>query len=172
MKLHHLRPRTRFVATAAIIAALYAVLTIVFAPISYGEIQVRISEALTILPLFTPAAIPGLFVGCLLANLFTMNPYDIVFGSLATLLASFLTWKMRKWPWFAMAWPVLCNGVIIGIVLRYAYQVPISVGLLMLYVAVGEAIAVYVLGGPLSIFLRKKGGKLFPPHTPKQIIDK
>ena len=86
---------TLFLVQAALIAAVYVVLTLVFAPFSYGEIQVRISEALTILPFFTPAAIPGLFVGCILANLLGgAIPLDIAFGSIATelyLLTNFVT---------------------------------------------------------------------------------
>ena len=92
---------TLFLVQAALIAAVYVVLTLVFAPFSYGEIQVRISEALTILPFFTPAAIPGLFVGCILANLLGgAIPLDIAFGSIATLIGAVFTYKLRnsnKW---------------------------------------------------------------------------
>ena len=84
---------TLFLVQAALIAAVYVVLTLVFAPFSYGEIQVRISEALTILPFFTPAAIPGLFVGCILANLLGgAIPLDIAFGSIATLIGAVFTY--------------------------------------------------------------------------------
>ena len=87
-----LNKRTRFIVEAAILAAIYAVITIILAPISYGQIQVRISEALTILPYFTPAAIPGLFVGCIVSNIFGGGGLiDIVFGSLATLIAAILS---------------------------------------------------------------------------------
>ena len=88
---------TLFLVQAALIAAVYVVLTLVFAPFSYGEIQVRISEALTILPFFTPAAIPGLFVGCILANLLGgAIPLDIAFGSIATLIGAVFTYKLRN----------------------------------------------------------------------------
>ena len=81
---------TQFLAEAAVIGAIYVVLTLLFAPLSYGEIQIRFSEALTILPFFTPAAIPGLFVGCIIANLFGgAIPVDIIFGSIATQLQPF-----------------------------------------------------------------------------------
>ena len=159
--MHTKRMTTRYLVTAAVIAALYAVLTLAFAPLSYGEIQVRISEALTVLPLFTPAAVPGLFIGCLAANVYTMNPFDIIFGSLATLIAAYLTWKSRRMPWLAMLWPVVCNGVIIGPVLRFAYAVPLPLWLCMLSVAAGELVAVYVLGGVLQVALRKGQGRLF-----------
>ena len=83
--------KVTFLTQAAVIAAIYVVLTIIFAPFSFGEVQVRISEALTILPFFTPAAIPGLFVGCIIANLFGgAIPADIIFGSIATLLLSLI----------------------------------------------------------------------------------
>ena len=86
-----------FMTQAAMIAAIYVVLTYVFAPFSFGEVQVRISEALTILPVFTPAAIPGLFIGCLVGNILggAILP-DIIFGSIATLIGAFFTWKLRK----------------------------------------------------------------------------
>ncbi len=104
-----------FLAQGAIIAALYVALTFVFAPISFREIQVRIAEALTILPVFTPAAIPGLFLGCLLGNIMggAMLP-DVIFGSLATLIGAFFTWKLRKFsPWLAPLPPILSNTLII-----------------------------------------------------------
>ena len=89
--------KVTFLTQAAVIAAIYVVLTIIFAPFSFGEVQVRISEALTVLPFFTPAAIPGLFVGCIIANLFGgAIPADIVFGSIATLLGALGTYALRK----------------------------------------------------------------------------
>ena len=89
--------KVTFLTQAAVIAAIYVVLTIIFAPFSFGEVQVRISEALTVLPFFTPAAIPGLFVGCIIANLFGgAIPADIIFGSIATLLGALGTYALRK----------------------------------------------------------------------------
>ena len=98
-----------FMTQAAMIAAIYVVLTYVFAPFSFGEVQVRISEALTILPVFTPAAIPGLFIGCLVGNILggAILP-DIIFGSIATLIGAFFTWKLRKKsPYFAPIPPIV-----------------------------------------------------------------
>ena len=91
------KPNTAFLSQAAMIAAVYVVLTYVFAPFSFGEIQVRIAEALTILPLFTPAAVPGLFIGCLIGNILggAILP-DIVFGSIATLIGAFGTYLLRN----------------------------------------------------------------------------
>jgi len=87
--------KNRYLVHAASIAAVYAVLTIAFAPLSYGQIQVRFAEALTILPFFTSAAIPGLFVGCIVANFFGPGGMlDVVFGSAATLIAAYISYKM------------------------------------------------------------------------------
>ncbi|NLN41530.1 MAG: QueT transporter family protein, partial [Clostridiales bacterium] len=116
--------RTKFIVEAAILAAIYAVVTILLAPISYGQIQVRISEALTILPYFTPAAIPGLFVGCIVSNIFGGGGLiDIVFGSLATLIAAILSRIMRK-RWLVPLPPVVINGFVIGWVLYRVYGLP------------------------------------------------
>ena len=101
-----------FMTQAAMIAAIYVVLTYIFAPFSFGEVQVRISEALTILPIFTPAAIPGLFVGCLIGNILggAILP-DIVFGSIATLIGAFFTWKLREQkPVVATLPPIISNN--------------------------------------------------------------
>ena len=114
-----------FMAQAAMIAAIYVVLTIVFAPFSFGEVQVRIAEALTILPVFTPAAIPGLFIGCLIGNILggALLP-DIIFGSLATLIGALFTYLLRKRSKFlAPLPPILANIVVVPFVLRYAYGV-------------------------------------------------
>jgi len=152
---------TKFLIQGAIIAAIYAVLTIAFAPISYGEIQVRISEALTILPFFTTAAIPGLFVGCLIANL--MSPVgflDIIFGSLASLVAAYLSYKMPR-EWLVPLPPVLVNGIVVGILLKYAYGLPFPLLTLMLWVTIGQTIACYGIGYPLLLILKRYGKKLF-----------
>ena len=142
---------TKFLCQGAAIAGLYAALTILLAPISFGAngaLQLRVSEALTLLPMLTPAAVPGLFVGCLAANLICGAPLaDIVFGSLATLLAALLTRRLRKTLYLAALPPVLCNGVIVGVVLSVVYSVPLFYSCLT--VAGGEALACYVLGIPL-----------------------
>ena len=129
----------QFIALAAMIAAIYVVLTLVFAPFSYGEIQVRLSEALTILPVFTPAAVPGLFVGCLLSNILggCIVP-DIVFGSIATLIGAIGTYLLRKQNKFlAPLPPIIANALIVPFVLKYGYQVPLPIPFLMLTVGIG-----------------------------------
>ena len=135
---------TRSIALAAAIAALYAVLTLLLAPISYGDWQCRVSEALTVLPILLPQAIPGLFVGCVLANLLgpSAGITDIVFGSLATLIAALGTWHFRKNRWLAASCPVVANGLIVGGVLAFSFHLPFW--LTALQVAAGELLAVLV----------------------------
>ncbi|MDD6888606.1 MAG: QueT transporter family protein [Candidatus Aphodomorpha sp.] len=156
---------TRSITRAAIIAALYILLSLAVQPIASGLVQCRISEALTILPVFTGAAVPGLFIGCLLFNLISgAVAYDVVFGSLATLLAALLTWRMAKrgMPKWLLPLPsVVFNGLIVGALLVYAYGVPVSYPLAVLYVAAGQAVACYVLGMPLMLLLGRFGKKLF-----------
>ena len=148
---------TRFLAEAAVIAALYFVLTILFAPISYGVIQIRISEVLTILPIFTPAAIPGLFTGCLISNIFGgYGVLDIVFGSVATLIAAFLTGVFKKRPAAAMVFPVLVNAVIVGALLYVQISAQMPIYMYMLYVAAGEFVSCYFAGLPVYYALKRK----------------
>ena len=138
---------TTFITHTAAIAAIYVVLTLVFAPISYGEVQVRISEALTILPFFTPAAVPGLFIGCLIANFLGGSIIlDVVFGSIATLLGAIGTYLLRNNRWLAPLPPIISNTIIVPLVLRYGYGVPLPIPMLMLFIAIGEIISCYVLG--------------------------
>ena len=145
-----------FLVQGAAIAAVYVVLTVLFAPFSYGEIQVRISEALTILPLFTPAAIPGLFVGCVLGNLLGgAIPLDVIFGSLATLIGAVGGYLLRKNRWLVPLPTVLSNTIIVPFVLRYGYGVELPIVLMMVYVAVGEIISCYGLGELLATVLQK-----------------
>ena len=134
---------TQFLAEAAVIGAIYVVLTVLFAPLSYGEIQVRFSEALTILPFFTPAAIPGLFIGCIIANLFGgAIPVDIIFGSIATLIGAVFTNKLRNQSRFlAPLPPIIANAVIVPFVLRFGYGVNLPIPLMMLTVGIGEVIS-------------------------------
>lgn len=148
---------------AAMIAALYVALTYVanLLGIASQAIQVRFSEALTILPYFTPAAIPGLFVGCLLANILTGCAIpDIVFGSAATLVAAFLTRKLRKCKYLAPVPPIAANTLVVPFVLLYAYGVG-PLWLSFLTVAIGEVISCGVLGMLLLFTLEKYRGKLF-----------
>lgn len=138
----------------ALIAALYAALTILLAPISYGPVQCRVSEALTLLPFYLPEAVPGLFIGCVFANF--IGGYglpDMVFGSLATLIAAFLTLKSRN-IFVAALWPVLSNMIIIGTMLHYLIDVPLV--LTCVYVAIGELLSCYVIGVPLMKLLERK----------------
>ena len=137
-----------FMAQAAMVAAIYVVLTLLGASFSYGEVQVRISEALTILPVFTPAAIPGLFIGCLLSNILggCILP-DIIFGSLATLIGAIFTWMLRNNNRFlAPLPPIIANVIVVPFVLRYGYQVPLPIPFMMLTVGIGEVISCGVLG--------------------------
>lgn len=135
---------TRSICISAAIAGLYAALTLLLSPISYGDWQCRVSEALTMLPVLMPQAIPGLFVGCVLANLLgpSAGITDIVFGSLATLIAAVGTWYFRKNKWLAAACPVVANGIIVGLVLSVCYHLPFL--LTALQVAAGEAVAVLI----------------------------
>ena len=150
--------KTRFLVEAAIIAALYAVLTIAV-PGGSGQIQVRVSEALTILAFFTPAAIPGLFVGCLTANIFVgAGPYDIFLGSFATLLAAYLTRKMPS-KYLAPLPPVIINAVAVAIILKLSFDAPILIT--MGFVALGELIACYGLGYPLLLVIEKNRNRIF-----------
>lgn len=146
----------RNLAYGAMIAALYAVTTVLLAPISYGETQFRVAEALTLLPMMTPAAIPGLTVGCLLANLWgSASALDMIFGPIATLLAALGTRALRKQPVLAALCPVLSNGLIVGTVLSRALGLPIA--LTMGTVALGEAVVCLALGLPLYYALRRTG---------------
>ncbi len=109
----------RNMAFAAVIAAVYAVLTVALPVPQYGGVQVRFAEALTVLPFFFPAATPGLFVGCVIANMFSPFPLDILFGSMATLLACMWTQRMRN-RWLAPLPPVICNALIVGFEIAWA----------------------------------------------------
>ena len=137
------------VAFSGVIAALYVVLTIVANALGLasGAIQVRFSEALTILPVFTATAIPGLTVGCLLANLITgCALWDVVFGSLATLIGAVGTRLLRKKPLLAWIPPVISNMLIVPIVLQKVYGVPDAWWYLVLTVGAGEVISCGILG--------------------------
>ena len=156
--------RVRFMTQAAMIAAIYVVLTIFISAfnLASGAIQIRISEALTILPAFTPAAIPGLFLGCLISNLITgaMLP-DIIFGSLATLLGALGSYFVRKWKWAVPVPPILSNMIIIPFILAYVYQIPGGVPYFMLTIGVGEVISCGALGMILYGTLAKYRNVLF-----------
>jgi len=166
--------KTNAIVTSAAIAAVYAALTMVLAPISYGPIQMRLSEVLCILPFFFPGAVWGLFTGCLIANLMSvLGILDIVFGSLATLLAAICTAAIgrrarRDLPeggipsWgscaAACAMPVIFNAIIIGAVLAYTLtpeEVLNSIAVFGLEVGVGEAVVMFLVGLPVMRILLK-----------------
>lgn len=152
-----------FMTQGAMIAALYVALTYIFAPISFSEIQVRISEALTILPVFTPAAIPGLFIGCLIGNTVggALLP-DIICGSFATLAGAFFTWKLRNaHPFLAPVPPIVANTLVVPFVLRYAYMVDLPIPFMMLTVCIGEILSCGVLGLILYYALRPHRDRIF-----------
>lgn len=155
----------RYLTESAVIAALYAVLTLCFAPLSFGPVQLRVSEALTVLPLFTPAAVPGLTVGCLLSNIIGMSmgvtlPVDILFGTAATLLAAVCTRLLRNTakigaiPTLSMLSPVLFNALIVGFELTMFFGAGTYL-YCALAVGLGELIVVSVLGTVLVLSLRK-----------------
>lgn len=151
----HIKKNLLYLIQAAIIAAIYVIITLTFSPLSFGPVQFRFSEALTVLPFVLKSAVPGLFVGCLIANFFSPNPLmwmDVVFGSLATLLAAYLTMKTKK-PYLAPLPPVIVNALIIGIMLAYLYGLPLW--LTISSVGLGQAVSCYVLGYPLLFFLLK-----------------
>jgi len=172
---------------AALVAAVYAVLTIVLAPISYGPIQCRISEVLCILPFFLPYTAWGLFVGCIIANLLSpVGVFDVIFGSLATLGCCLCTaaigrrsdwrswdrkWDGAKWAKCALAcfMPVIWNAVIIGALLAlfYAEEGKAKSALFFIYgaeVGLGELIVMYVLGLPLM--------RILPLSKLKTVLDR
>ena len=163
--------RTQYLAQAAMIAAIYTVLTLLaaFANLAYGPIQFRFSEALTILPVFTPAAIPGLAIGCLVSNIWSgYGAADMIFGTLATLLAAIVTRKLRNIrvkniPILAPLPPVIFNAIIIGLEvavlssnggfsLEGFWGAALSVG-------AGQFVICYALGLPLFAALNNIGAK-------------
>ena len=155
--------KAAYLVKCAVIAAVYATLTLIFAPISFGFniFQCRVSEALTILPIFMPEAIPGLFIGCVLANLLgSLGVLDIIFGSLATLISAILTYKTRNKPFLAVTFPVLINAVIVGGYLYFLVKPPYNILVTMLIVGLGQAVSIYIFGLSLY-FILKKHKKIF-----------
>lgn len=149
---------------AAMIAAIYVLLTFIanaFGLANYA-IQVRFSEALTILPYFTPAAIPGLVIGCLLSNILTGCALpDIIFGTLATLIGAFFTYRLRKFKWLAPVPPIVANAIVVPLVLLYAYGIS-PLWLSFITVTAGEVISCGILGMLLLFALEKYRSRLFP----------
>ena len=155
-----------FIVHAAVIAALYVVLTLLANALGLANyaIQVRFSEALTILPLFTPAAIPGLVIGCFLSNILTgCMLLDIIFGSLATLIGALGTYALRRFSkWLAPLPPIIANTIIVPFVLAYVYQFEGSIPYFMLTVGIGEIISCGILGLLLHGVLSNYKKYLFP----------
>ena len=160
---------TRGLAIGGMTAAIYVVLTMIFQPISFGAIQFRIAEVMTLMPILSPYAVPGLFVGCLLANWLGGGIwFDVALGSVATLLAAVCTRKCREKPPLAALFPTIFNGLIVGPVVYFAYVRapgdPVSVPTLlfnMATVALGELVVCYALGLPMVYGLKKLPPKLF-----------
>ena len=156
-----MKNRSRLLAYGALIGAMYAALTHLQNLLIPGSasfaIQFRASEALAVLAFFTPAAIPGLSVGCFVFNLTFSGalPLDPIVGTLATLLASFAMWKLRKLPWLGLMMPALFNAFLVG------WELTAYIGeafwLNALYVAVGEAVVLYTLGALLYTTMKKNG---------------
>lgn len=151
------RSTALFLAQGAIIAAMYVALTIIFAPISFGAVQVRVAEVLTILPLFTPAAIPGLFIGCIIANGIGGGIIlDVVFGSLATLIGAAGGYLLRFNRWLVPIPAIVSNSVIVPFVLKYGYGIDIPIWLMVIYIAIGEIVGCYILGELFASLLLKR----------------
>lgn len=153
-----------FVTQAAVIAALYVVLTLLanaFGLANYA-VQVRFSESLTILPFFIPAAIPGLVIGCFLSNILTgCMLLDIIFGTVATLLGALGTHALRKHKWLAPIPPIVANTIIVPFVLAYVYHFEGSIPYFMLTVGAGEVISCGILGMILLFALEKRRSTIF-----------
>jgi len=156
-------PKVRWIAQGAVIAAAYVVLTMVFAPISFGPVQLRVAEALCIMPLFTPAAVPGLFTGCLIANLLGGGiAVDVIFGSLATLIGAWGGLMLRRNRWLVPVPAIISNTVIIPFVLYYGYGFTDTViPLLALQIFIGEVGGCFVLGELLATMLLKRKNAIF-----------
>ena len=156
--------KTLYIAHAAIIAALYVVLTALAAgfDLASGAIQVRFSECLTVLPFFTPAAVPGVVIGCLISNIFFGGALpDIIFGTLATLIGAIGTYMLRKNRFLCSVPPVVSNALIIPFVLKYAYALPGTLWFLALTVGAGEIITCVFFGQILISALIPFRNKIF-----------
>ena len=158
---------TLYMTRGALVGALYVVLTMISAlfGLSSGAIQLRISEALCVLPIFMPEAIPGLFIGCILSNLIAGGIiWDVIFGSLATLIGAIGAHILRNLPkklaWLATLPTILANMIIVPFVIIYAYGAPESYPFLMLTVGIGEAISAGVFGYLLYLTIKKYNFKL------------
>ncbi len=167
-----MKKTTKFLVRSAVIAALYAALTLVIAPLAYGPIQFRVSEALTILPLFFPEAIPGLTIGCFLANI-PSGPWDMFIGAGATLIAAVLTRLSRK-IWLGVIPPVIANAFLVPVIFLTNPEITDPYWLSVLTVGGGELLSVVVLGIPLYFALKKLSTRypsLFDLPTDTKVSD-
>lgn len=161
---------TKRLVTVAAVAALYAVLTVALAPISYGSVQFRVSELMVLLAFFDPFYIGGLTLGCLIANLLGPNGImDVIFGTLATFIsvsAISLTARLTKGSKIGLAiasiWPTLFNAVMIGWMLHYLFNLPLA--LTMLEVGIGELVVVSLVGVPVFMLVMQKYPHLLHAH--------
>ncbi|MEZ5359153.1 MAG: QueT transporter family protein [Candidatus Zixiibacteriota bacterium] len=154
-----MRGKNKQLAIGGIVGALYMAITLTpgINIISYGPVQFRIAEALTVLPFIYPGAIFGLFIGCLLANIFgPVGIQDVIFGSLCTLLAAWFTCLLRKTeiPVLAPIPPIVINALGVSAYLHYFFELPYWV--LVAQIAFGQAVVCYVLGFPLLLFIRNR----------------
>ena len=152
------RKKIVYICQSGLIAALYTVLTVFVGAfgLASGAVQFRVSEALCVLPFFTPAAIPGLTIGCLISNLLTGCLWqDILFGTIATLIGAVGARMLKKIPWLVPLPTVLANTIIVPFVLAYAYHMEGGLPFLMLTVGAGEILSAYVLGMVLLLALKK-----------------
>jgi uncharacterized membrane protein len=148
--------KTQFLTEAAIIAAIYTVLVFIFQWSSFGPVQFRIAEALTILPYFTPAAIPGVTIGCFLSAVFAgADVLDMVFGSLATLVAALLSYSLRRYKYLVPIPPIVVNALVIPWVLKAAYGEAQPIPLMMLSIGASQLLAAGVLGMLLLLALER-----------------
>ena len=162
MKNTKARKRLAYITEASAIAALYTVITIAIGPLGSAAIQCRIPEAMCILAIFTPAAIPGMTIGCLISNIVTGCLWqDVLFGTLATLIGVIGARMLRHIWWLTPLPTVISNTLIVPFVLAYAYHAEDGIPFLMLTVGIGEVISAYVLGIALYFALRKNARYIF-----------
>ncbi len=153
-----------FITQASLIAAVYTVITMYVSSfgLANGAIQIRLSEALCILPVFTGAAVPGLFIGCLISNILTgCVIWDVVFGSITTGLAAYLTYRLRDTKVLYYIPPVALNAIIIPLILHFAYGLREGIWFLILTVGMGELISVGIFGTLLKRILWSSRHKIF-----------
>ena len=156
--------KIRNLVQSALIASLYVVLTLIARALGLdsGAIQVRFSEALCILPYFTAAAVPGVFIGCLLSNIILGNVFwDIIFGSIATLNGAYAAYHLRRRKWLVPVPTILSNTIIIPFILRFAYGIPGSIAYFIVTVGAGEIISCGIIGMILLTALEKHRYTIF-----------